>query len=113
MRASLADQHDREQLRRMHSSRPDFGPSAYEEGGGSGNRRPSRDVGAGVGGSGNHSGRFWWGRSRGGQGSDIGGSRGISRVFSMRIMFLPFPLILVYALPKNTSREGLKKCGGI
>ena len=69
VRASLADQHDREQLRRMHSSRPDFGPSAYEEGGGSGSRRPSRDVGADVGGSGDSgscNSRFWWGRSRGG-----------------------------------------------
>lgn len=66
VRASLADQHDRKQLRHMHSSRPDFGPSTYEEGGGSGNRRPSKDVGTGVSGSGSRSGRFWWGKSRGG-----------------------------------------------
>lgn len=68
-KASLAYQHNREQVRCMHSSRLDFGPSTYEEGGGSGRRRPSRDVGADVGGSsdsGSHNSRFWWGRSRGG-----------------------------------------------
>ena len=73
----------------MHSSRPDFGPSTYEEGGDNGSRRPSRDSGAGVGGS--HNSR-WWSSSSGGHGNGTSGSHGISGVSSIRDCSTTIPI---------------------